>query len=133
MRDHFGAVEADFQSHYGLDLRQVLWGSSPYGVRRIHALVAGLPPTGAMIRAAATNGQPWSVTDDLLATVIEMIDHGNRMFFSANAKKGANVWKPITITRPVNQPSETHEPKKPSSVQEIRKFFGADAIEWSDN
>jgi len=124
MRRHFGAVEADFQSHYGLDLREVLWGPRRFGVRRIHALAEGLPLSGATFRAAATNGQQWTTTDELLAVLVELVDHSNRMYFSTHARKGQQVWKPIQIARPATKVEpKKMEPRK-SSVVQMRAAFG---------
>lgn len=120
MHTHFEAVEADFQSHYGLDLREVLWGSRRLGVRRINALVEGLPLSGATFRAAATNGVQWSTTDELLAVLVEMIDHSNRMYFAAHAKKGQGVWKPVQIARPATKKIEPVS----TPVSKIREVFG---------
>jgi hypothetical protein len=103
MHEHFEAVEADFQSHYGLDLRDVLWGPRPFGVRRVHALVNGLPIQGALFRTAITNGRSWTTTDELLATLIEITDHGNNMYYSTHSKPAAEKWKPIEIHRPTDK------------------------------
>jgi hypothetical protein len=48
---HFEALEADFRAQYGLDLSEVLWGDRRFGVRRIRALIYGLPHDGAFARA----------------------------------------------------------------------------------
>lgn len=131
MAKHFEAVEADFRSYYGLDLRAVCWGPDRFGVRRIRSLVRGLPVGGATSRIQ-TNGQAWTTTDELLASVVELIDHSNRMFFSANAKKGAQVWKPIHIARP-QAAEEPREPKL-STRWEVYKFFGDHTVyEGADN
>lgn len=133
MSEHFGAVEADFQAHYGLDLRAVLWGTRPVGVRRLLALVDGLPTTGAMFRQVAFGGQAWSMTDELLAALVELTDFGNRLTFQVNAKKGSRAWKPVTIHRPrrVDAPAATEraaptngERRKPSTKDEVKDFFG---------
>jgi len=123
MLKHFEAVEADFQSHYGLDLRQVCWGPGALGVRRIRALVRGLPIDGVTVRETELHGKPWSITDELLATLIELIDHGNRMYYSAHAKNPSGVWKPLKITRPIEEEDQPPE-RKISTVEDIKRFFG---------
>lgn len=49
---YFGALEADFQRVYGFDLRRVLWRDR-VGVRRLWALIEGLPPGSAFFTALA--------------------------------------------------------------------------------
>lgn len=121
MSKHFEAVEADFQSHYGLDLRQVCWGPRALGVRRIRALVRGLPLDGVTIRETELDGKSWSITDELLAIQAELIDHGNRMYYSAHAKNPGGVWKPLKITRP----SDERPPERTiSTVEDVKQFFG---------
>ncbi|MGH2651761.1 MAG: hypothetical protein ACRDHK_11190 [Actinomycetota bacterium] len=67
MSAHFGAVEADLFSHYGVDLREALWGSGALGVRRLAALLRGLPRGGAVHRALDPQGWDWSHGDEILA------------------------------------------------------------------
>lgn len=128
MSEHFGAVEADFQSYYGLDLRQVLWGPMRYGVRRIRSLVSGLPHDSAVTRASLYGGQAWSNGDELLATLIEMTDHGNRMYFGAHTKKGTQVWDPVEINRPWKEAAEERRPRRKATVSEMKNVFGDDII-----
>lgn len=129
MFGHFGAVEADFQSYYGLDLRDVLWGEHPMGVRRIVALVNGLPMQGAVFRDAAMHGKYWTTTEELLATLIEVTDLTNRLLYGANAPKGKRVWDPLEIERPAKAKPERALPT-PSGRGEIQAFFwGSEAGE----
>lgn len=116
MSAHFEAVEADFQSHYGLDLRRALWGAEPLGVRRLLSLIRGLPPRGAVARTA-TNGRDWGTTEELLAAVVELTDLTNRLVYQAFSGKGAKKWKPVVVSRP------TDPPKKPAAGDELRAFF----------
>ena len=48
--EHFGALEADFQQVYALDLRRVLWVDR-VGLRRLWSLVEGLPAGSAFMSA----------------------------------------------------------------------------------
>ena len=133
MREHFGAVEADFQSYYGLDIREVLWGPKRFGARRLWSLVRGLPLDGAVVRAVSYVGRSWSVTDELLATLVELTDHGNRMYFGAHAKKTERVWEPVKIERPWKETVEpiSHrptQPRKQSTPSEMREDFGDNII-----
>ena len=99
MLKHFGAVEADFQSEYGLDLRDSLWGEKKIGTRRLCALVLGVSPRGAIARALTTRGADWSTIEELLAVLVEQTDFANRLFVQANAQD-AKIWDPIKINRP---------------------------------
>lgn len=122
MSAHFEAVEADFQSHYGLDLREVLWGKTAAGVRRILALVRGLPARSATARTISAAGRDWSSTEELLASLIEMTDLTNRLLHGAFTKKGTQSWKPIRVTRP----TDLVRPKL-ATAAEVRRFFGGHA------
>lgn len=48
LSEHWDAVEADFQHHYGMDLRRVLWVER-VGCRRLLALLEGLPLGSASV------------------------------------------------------------------------------------
>jgi len=126
MYEHFGAVEADFQSHYGMDLREVLWGDRAPGVRRVLALVNGLPTTGAVFREVAFDGKSWSMTDELLATLIEITDFGNKLLFQTNVKAGTKGWDPIVISRPRAPAAAATEHREMATTEEMSAFFGGD-------
>jgi hypothetical protein len=128
MREHFGAVEADFQSHYGLDLRMVLWGPEPIGVRRVYALVSGLPLDGTAARSLLYGGRAWSNTDELLATLVEMLDFNNRMTFAANVKKGTRIWEPVEINRPSQPKSEEPQKREQATPAQMFEAFGRENI-----
>jgi hypothetical protein len=128
MSEHFGAVEADFQSHYGLDLRSVLWGPLRLGVRRVLSLVLGLPPTGALFRAAVTDGKSWTTTDELLATVIEVLDQANGMYYSAHVKPGSQKWTPIEIHRPVTGAPPEEEPIRNPTAGDLWMAFDGQVV-----
>ena len=75
-------------------------------MRRLLALVQGLPPGGALDRAANpdTLGVGWGNQEELLAVIAELVDQGNRDFAVANARPGAGKRQPITIDRPGRRP-----------------------------
>lgn len=50
LQDHWGAVEADFQHYYRLDLRDEVEATA---MRRVWALIHWLPPDAALRRAAS--------------------------------------------------------------------------------
>lgn len=129
MLEHFEAVEADFQSHYGLDLRDVLWGPQHVGVRRLNALVKGLPLQGVFFRTAATNGKSWTTTDELLSVLIEIVDHGNAMYYETHKKPTAEKWKSIEIHRPTGNLEP--EPPKVSTNSEVYSAL-RDEVVWDE-
>ena len=90
------------------------------GVRRLRALLKGLP-AGSALHRELDPGWSWTFTDELLAGVIEVLDYGNRMYFAAHKPKGAQVPKPITIRRPWDPPPEKPEP---ATFEEVTAFFG---------
>lgn len=114
------ALEADFQRFYALDFRQATWGEEALGIRRLRALIRGLPPGSAVHRALDPHSD-WTANEELLASLIEVVDLGNRWFFGANTKKGSQQPKPIKIPRPRD---DEKEPRKPSTPDEIQSFMG---------
>jgi len=130
MRLHFEAVEADFQAHYGIDLRDALWGRRPMGARRLLSLVNGLPMRGPVHRAIASDGRDWSTLEELLATVIEMLDFGNRLMFASNVRQGTPVWDPIQVRRPYEAERVPEKPQQ-VSVADLAAAFG-DAMDVQD-
>lgn len=52
LSEYFGALEADFQRVYQLDLRRVLW-TDRVSVRRLWGLIEGLPAGSAFMSALA--------------------------------------------------------------------------------
>ena len=86
-------------------------------------LVKGLPPGGALHRAIDPDGHGWSTKEELLAIMIEVLDHGNRLFFSANRAKGARMPDPIRIRRPWERSEDAKPRPKPTHAQ-VKRFFG---------
>jgi len=96
--DNFDELEADFQREYGIDLREALYGKSRVGGRRLTTLINGLSPNSATMRKVNSGGGVWGPTEELLATLCEMIDLSNRMYFQAHFE--GDVWDAIEIPRP---------------------------------
>ena len=115
---NFEALEADFRREYRYDLRECLWGATRVGARYLLTLIRGLSPRSSLNRKLTSRGNDWSSTEELLASLIEQVDLGNRLFFMANAKHGSKVWKPMHIPRP------TVKPRPISTSDEVRRFFG---------
>lgn len=128
MQEHFGAVEADFQSYYRLDLRETLWGPQSIGVRRLWSLVNGLPPDGVVARAIFYGGRAWSSADELLSTIVEFLDLHNRMYYTQHTKPGTAVWDPVKIERPTRTMDTPEEKPKQATVAEMRQVFGDENI-----
>lgn len=66
-------------------------------------------------------GAGWGPTQELLATIAELVDAGNRLFFSANSKKGTRLPRPIRIPRP----SERRRRRKRNATgEELARMVG---------
>lgn len=87
-------------------------------MRRLSALVQGLPADGALARSLDPHWR-WTHTDDLLILVAQLLDHGNRLAHAATQK--SSIPPPIEVRRPWE---ERPEPKM-ASVEELRSFLGA--------
>lgn len=97
---------------YGIVLGDALWGPEPLGVRRLTALVAGLPPAGSLGRDLDPFlAAGWDSATELTAMVAELVDHSNRMYLMANSKKGTRLPPPLFIPRP-GQPRRRRKPTK---------------------
>lgn len=72
------------------------------------------------------DGWRWSYPEELLAALIELVDYGNRLFFSANVKKGTRVPKPVQIIRPWQRKDHVADaaPRRQATASEIEAFFG---------
>jgi hypothetical protein len=111
---------------YGLDLRDELWGAKPIGLRRLLALVANLPPDSALHRVLDPYGvgAGWGWREELLAAIAQLVDHSNRLFVSANSKKGAKVPRPIAIPRPGDRARERRQASGEEVAAMTRKLGG---------
>lgn len=95
-------------------------------------LISGLPPTGTAIARATGGDIPgWGNAEELLALIAELLDGGNRMFFSAHTKKGTTAPKPLEVRRPIahDQADDDVElveapRKRQATSEEIKAFFG---------
>lgn len=119
--EHFEALESDFQHYYGIDLRQACYGPHPMGLRRLRALIQGLPPGSAVHRSLDPQGSQWTFDTELLAALAELLDHSNRLYLAAHKNKGAQLPRPISIKRPWDT---TQEPQIASGEQ-VKEFFAS--------
>jgi hypothetical protein len=115
--EHFQALEADFLHYYKTDLRQALWGHEKVGVRRLAALVHGLPPTSAVFRA---NSAAWDDETELAAVQVELTHSLLRTLIAVNSKKGAQLPDPLRIPRPWDLPKIQ---KRGTSMAELRSIL----------
>ena len=117
--DNFDELEADFQREYGIDLREALYGEPRIGGRRLTALVNGLSLNSATMRKANSD---WGTVEELLATLCELMDLNNRMYYQAHFE--GRVWDPIEIPRP----GRTEEEPAMSPTDALVGFFGTMAM-----
>lgn len=90
------------------------------GVRRLNALANALPKDSALAHSIEPRTGTWSNEAELLKAIAELIDQNNRLFISANSKKGTQQPKPIEIPRPW----EDDKPRRRAATsQEMAKFF----------
>lgn len=119
-RDHFEALEADFQRYYQIDLASALYGDRPLGARRFLALIKWLPAEAAVWRATSTS---WTVDNELAALNIEMLDSLRRMYIQAHTKKGTQPPKPVEVPRPWNTEKKSTA-KRGTTLAEMMKRHG---------
>lgn len=67
-------------------------------------------------------GAGWGPNEELLATIAEVLDAGNRMYFRAHAKKNARLPKALRIPRPSER---RRRPKRKATAEEIARMVGA--------
>lgn len=83
-------------------------------------MILGLSPSSALAKEISPETSGWGTSEELLATVAELVDLGNRQFALANSKKGTKAPKPIKISRPWEvKPSS----KRPASADEIGELM----------
>lgn len=107
-----------------------MWGPRPISARRFRSLARGIPLRDSSIGVALELRQigEWGNLEELVAGLIEVVDHGNRLFFAAHAKKGSQTPDPIRIHRPRRrgQAADEEAPteRRPATSEELKAFFG---------
>jgi hypothetical protein len=77
------------------------------GVRRLSALLNGLPPDSALNRA----GSAWTTQDEIAALAVERQEHYWSIWLAMNAKEPKKLPPPIAVTHP-DRPEPEPEPKQ---------------------
>lgn len=104
-------------------MSQCLWGPNPLSAREVLNLVDHLSPDGSVGRAVSEHkAAGWGFQEELLAVLAELIDKGNRDFFSAYSEKGTPQPAPIYIARPVQKK------KRVATKEDMRRMFGGAPI-----
>ena len=100
-----------------MDLKECLWGENRLSVRRIDTLVNNLSLRSSLARRYT---EDWGYQEELLASLIEVVDIGNIHFLMAHGTKGAQLPKPVKIPRPGSP-----RVKRTATPQEVADIFKA--------
>lgn len=85
------------------------------GARKIESLVNGLSPGGSLMREVDDYTRVgWGHKEELMASLIEVVDLQTRYFLSAHGVK--RLPKPIRILRPIDERPK----KRKATLQEIQ-------------
>lgn len=120
---HFDTLEADFTRYYQIDLPAAMWGPTPLSARRVGSLVRGLPPDSALSRKLDAH-PGWGNVEELLATIAELTDIGNRALIGVHT--GQMPPETIAIRRPWATAAE--KPAMATSQQMVAFFRRTGAI-----
>jgi hypothetical protein len=112
LQTRWGAIEADFQRYYGIDLR-VEFSDTP--LRRLWVLLDGLPNDAAVWRKEFA----WSVQDEMKATQLEQADMWFRNVCALLGAKRSSLPRALNIPRPGDKPAEA----KKLNVSDVSQFF----------
>ncbi|MFI1681458.1 hypothetical protein [Streptomyces sp. NPDC020607] len=112
--EHAEALEADLLRFYGLDLLD--WHRGRLSSRRLALLIRHLPQEGAVARETEGEAAEWSVTDYLLAHVVDQLADANWMFATVNQDEDAD---PLDPPSPIPRPgsADTDSPPPESEQQ----------------
>jgi hypothetical protein len=128
--EHAEALEADLLRHYGVDLLD--WYRGRLSSRRLAVLVKHLPRDSVTLDGLHGEAAQWSVTDYLLASVVDQLAEANWMFATVNRDEDAD---PLEYPRPVprpgaREPEPVAEPAPPAGTParnptptELAQFF----------
>lgn len=119
LTEDFDALEADFKRYYGEDLRAVCWGENPWGARRIHSHVRGLPPDSALVRKRSREFAGWSNDTEMLATAVDLLQQLVRITVAAN---GGDAPDFVQMPRPYKTVSEP-QPERVINASQLTSFL----------
>ncbi|MGW0535637.1 hypothetical protein [Streptomyces sp. NPDC003032] len=127
MEEHAEALEADLLRHYGVDL--LGWHRGELSSRRLAVLVRHLPRDSAFRSAHDGEAAEWSLTDHLLAAVVDHLAIANWMFASVNRDEDeAAPEAPQPVPRPgANEGAPAGSAPPPTDAPgpaELARFFG---------
>ncbi|MFJ8022030.1 hypothetical protein [Streptomyces sp. NPDC096311] len=91
--------------HYGVDLLD--WHRGHLSSRRLAVLVQHLPRDSALARALHGEAADWSLTDHLLASVVDQLAEANWMFATVNRDEDS---EPLEHPEPVPRPGQSAHP-----------------------
>lgn len=116
-------MEADFQKEYNLELAECLWGKDKISARRLVVLISQL---GSDTGTAKYFTKGWDMTQELLATLIELQSVSRLEFLAANGVKQGQLPRPIQVTRPYL--SMQMKEREKASLDDIKEIFGRETI-----
>ncbi|MPY65037.1 hypothetical protein [Streptomyces spongiae] len=86
------------------------WYRGRLSSRRLAVLVRHLPRDSATLLEIHGEATHWSVTDHLLACVVDQLAEANWMFATVNRDEDS---EPLEYPKPVPRPATTREPEAP--------------------
>ncbi|MGW6457805.1 hypothetical protein ACWF94_18150, partial [Streptomyces sp. NPDC055078] len=99
VEEYAEALEADLLRYYGVDL--LAWYRGELSSRRLSVLVRQLPRDSAFAQAREGEAAQWSLTDHLLAAVVDHLAIANWMFASVNRDEDSSAPEaPQPVPRP---------------------------------
>lgn len=98
LTEHGEALEADLLRHYRVDLLDLWRGRLTW--RRLNALVRGLPPDSATLRAASGDNAGWGLLEHLVARLVDEVAAGNWWAVNKHLKPGQRSRPPQPVPRP---------------------------------
>ena len=113
--EHSEAIEYDLLT---LGRRLDDLGTPDLSWRDLYVITRHLPATSALRRAAGNGEEPWTVTDYLLALVVDALNGAN---WQRAGKKGAA--KPVAIPRPGEAPKGERWGADPIPLSEFDSWW----------
>lgn len=90
------------------------------GLRRIRALIFGLPPEAMVWRRE----YGWGIAEELAAVGLELQHAILRVLIQANSKKGSSPPKQLHVPRPYEARERARRRGRPASAERIASFGG---------